>query len=408
MRLRYLAATSANERRTGWIEASSVQEAVGELRTKGLFVIRLEETSIGAQIWASLNREIQLRPAVSSRDLASLSQEWAGLLEAGISVEEALSIVMASGRPSAAKILSGVRDEIIKGSSLHVALARYPDCFPATYVTLIQAGEAAGALGSTLRRLADDLSMQHGVMEDVRNALLYPGFLLVTAIVGISTLLVVVVPNLEDLLGEQGLDTLPITTRLIITASHALREHGLLFLDVVGVVALSLIAITRTRIGRLSLHRFLLRLPLIGVLIQAVETGRFARSFSALLKGGVSVPSAMPLAVKTISSLAIRLKLERAYEGILTGTGIGDAIAKAAILPRDAIGLIRMGERTGQLDLALERTAMLYEGRATRRLKALTTLMTPSLTIAFGLVAGGIIYAMLSAILSINDLAVAQ
>ncbi|WP_445504911.1 type II secretion system F family protein [Microvirga sp. G4-2] len=385
-----------------------MQEAAGELRNKGLLVIRLEETSIAAQIWASLNREIQLRPAVSSRDLASLSQEWAGLLEAGISVEEALSIVMVSRRPSAAKVLSGVRDEVIKGSSLHVALARFPDCFPTTYVTLIQAGEAAGALGSTLKRLADDLSMQRGVMEDVRNALLYPGFLLVTAIVGISTLLVAIVPNLEDLLGEQGLDTLPVTTRLIITASHALREHGLSALGVVGVLALSLTVIARTEIGRLSLHRLLLQMPLIGALIQAVETGRFARSFSALLKGGVSVPIAMPLAVKTISSLAIRLKLERAYDGILTGTSIGDAIAKVAILPRDAIGLIRMGERTGQLDLALERTAMLYEGRATRRLKALTTLMTPSLTIAFGLVAGGIIYAMLSAILSINDLAVAQ
>lgn len=408
MKFRYMAATSANERRTGWIEASSVHGAAGELRSKGLVVIRIEKTSLAAQVWESLNREIHLRPAISPRDLASLSQEWAGLLEAGIGVEEALSIVLASVRPSAAKVLSGIREEVLKGSTLHAALARYPECFPATYITLIQAGEASGSLGATLRRLADDLSMQRGVMEDIRNALLYPAFLLLTAIIGISTLLVVVVPNLEDLFGEQGLETLPFGTRFIISASRVLREQGLGFAGAAGILGLVGIVLSRTQAGRLWIHKLLLRAPLVGTLIQSIETGRLARSFGALLKGGVSVPVAMPLAVSTVSNLAIRIKLQQAYESIITGAAIGDAIAKAETLPRDAIGLIRMGERTGQLDLALERAALLYEGRATRRLKALTTLLTPSLTILFGLLAGGIIYAMLSAILSINDLAVSQ
>jgi len=403
-----MAATSANERRTGWIEASSIHAAAGELSNNGLIVIRLEKGSLAAQVWASLNREIHMGPAISSRDLATFSQEWAGLLEAGISVEEALSIMAASGSSSAAKILSSVRDEVTKGSPLHAALARHPDCFPVTYVTLIQAGETSGTLGSTLRRLADDLSMQRGVVEDVRNALLYPAFLLLTMLVGISTLLVIVVPNLEDLFGEQRLDMLPLATRLIIVASHVLREHGASFAAAIAILSLCGVGLSRTTVGKFWLHHLCLRMPLIGALIQAIETGRFTRSFGALLKGGVSVTSALPLAVNTVSNQVIRRKLEGAYDRIVTGVAIGDAVAGAGILPRDAIGLIRMGERTGQLDLALERTALLYEGRATRRLKALTTLLTPSLTIMFGLLAGGIIYAMLSAILSINDLAVSQ
>jgi len=408
MRFRYLAATSSNERNTGWIEAPSLQMAAAELRQNGLFIIRLEEESVFARMWTALNQEIHFRSPLRRGDLVGFSQEWAGLLEAGISVEESLALLVASARPSVAAILSRVRDEVTRGATLYAALARYPSCFPLTYVTLVQAGEIAGSLGPTLRRLADDLSMQQSVVEDVRNALLYPAFLLVTAIIGISTLLVVVVPNLEDLFGSRSLETLPLTTRIIIAASHFLRDQGAPLILALSLLGLLTAGFARTSYGRLWLHRSILKMPAIGHLVQAVETGRFTRACSALLKGGVGIPRAMPLAIDTISNQAMRKHLEQAYERIMIGTAVGDALAMARILPHDAVGFVRMGERTGQLDMALERAALLYEGRAARRLKILTTLITPSLTILFGLLAGMIIYAMLSTILSINDLAASQ
>ncbi|NIX78432.1 type II secretion system F family protein [Microvirga terricola] len=405
MRFRYVAVTLANERHIGWVEAPSPEAAAAELRLKGLVTIRLEKASAFASIWTSLNREVSFRPPLTASDLANLSQEWAGLVEAGISVEESLGFLQSSCKPSGRNVLARVREEVKEGSTLHEALAHRPDCFPLTYVTLVQAGETAGSLGSTLRRLADDLASQRSILEDIRNALLYPAFLLITAVIGISTLLVVVVPNLENLFGTRSHETLPTATRLVIATSHLLREGGIAILISLSVLAFGLAMAARTDSGRLAIHRGLLKTPVVGFLVLIIETGRFTRSLGALLKGGVTVSRAMPIAIRTVANQALRTRHERAHALILTGSGVGDALAEADAMSADAIGLIRMGERTGQLDASLERIAVLYEGRATRRLKALTTVLTPVLTIGFGLLAGVIIYAMLSTILSINDLA---
>ncbi|MGO4389322.1 type II secretion system F family protein [Microvirga sp. 2YAF29] len=405
MRFRYLAATAANERSSGWIDASSDQDAAAELRAKGLFVIRIRKTSRLAALWAFLNQDVSVRSPLTAPQLAATTQEWAGLLEAGISVEESLSLLIETARAPARAVLERVREDVKEGLALYEALARHPRCFPATYVSLVQAGETSGSLSSTLVRLADDLAAQRGVMEDIRNALLYPAFLLVTAFIGITTLLVVVVPNLEGLLGPRSYDTLPAATHMVIAISHALREDGLVLLLALFILTAGLTAFAQTDKGRFRLHGLLLRLPVLGPLVRTIETARFTRIFGAMLKGGVTVPRGMPLAIQAVSNRAMRQRLGEAHEAILIGAGIGDAIARSETIPPDAIGLIRMGERTGQLDAALSRTATLYEGRAARRLKALTTILTPVLTIGFGLLAGLIIYAMLSTILSINDLA---
>jgi type II secretory pathway component PulF len=247
--------------------------------------------------------------------------------------------------------------------------------------------------------------MQRRTREEVRNALLYPAFLMVTAIAGITTLLTVVVPNLENLFGSRSRDTLPAATRIVIATSHLLRDNGLVLALGLIVLMMALVAVAGSPVGKTFVNRLLLKTPIFGSLLQIIETGRFTRSLSALLAGSVAVARAMPLAVRTVSNGAMRHALQTAHERIMTGAPVGEAIAASGVLPADAIGLIRMGERTGRLDAALERIASLYEGRAARKLKALTTVLTPVLTIGFGLVAGVIIYAMLSTILSINDLA---
>jgi type II secretory pathway component PulF len=191
----------------------------------------------------------------------------------------------------------------------------------------------------------------------------------------------------------------------VIATSHTLRDHGLVLAAMLALLVVGSAAAARTTAGRAVIDRLVLRMPVAGPLVRAIETGRLLRSLGALVTGGVAVSRAMPLAVRTIANTAMRASLMGAHERILSGTALGDAVAASGALPADAIGLMRVGERTGRLDAALERAATLFEGRATRRLKALTTMLTPVLTIGFGMLAGIIVYAMLSTILSINDLA---
>lgn len=402
---RYTAATAGNETRDGVIEAETLQEALQVLHEQDLCVIRIGYPSRFKSAWDVLNREITLRQPVRAGDLARMSQEWAGFVEAGISIEESLAFLCRTSRAGIRPVLSAIRDAVKAGVPLHQALDQFPNVFPPIYRALVQAGEAAGKLAPTLRRIADDLTARRTLGEEIRNALLYPAFLLVTATAGVLVLLLVVVPNLEMLLGEGGTERLPFVTKIVLAFSHGLRDYGLLAIGIFTVSVLLAFLWGRTSGGRLRRDAVVLKLPVWGSLVRMIETGRFVRALGGLLGGGVSVSVAMRIALDTVSNRQMSHGLEVAHQAVTSGVAIGDAIAVSSAFTEDAIGLIRVGERTGRLAESLERAAVLLESRATRELKALTVIITPVMTIGFGMIAGVTVYAMLSTILSINELA---
>lgn len=405
-RFSFVAATPHNDRRQGIVEAQNVEEAVLVLRQQGLVVVEVASATSISSIWAVLNREVRIGASIRPAELASLTLEWGSLIEAGVKVEEALQLSLEGSYPTSLKTIIGdIRHQVTEGSALHEALAAHPRLFPPAYVALVQAAEMAGSLGSSLCRMAGDLLARRNVAEDVRNALFYPAFLLVTASAAIAVLLVVVVPTLEGLYGDRDPASFPAATRIVTTVSRLLRENGLLIVLFFAGVASFILLLFVTARGREIRDRWLPRLPVIGAILRSIEVSRFLHTFSALLGGGVSAARAMPYAIKAVGNSVFRRKLEASRQEILVGASIADAIARGGILPADALSLIRTGERTGQLAHTMERAASIHEARAQRHLKALTVLITPVLTLFFGLLAGIIVYAMLSTILSVNDLA---
>jgi type II secretory pathway component PulF len=405
-RFRFVGVTAGNERQEGVLEADAVSDAAASLRRRGLFVVRVEPESQKRSLWATLNRDVALSSPIPRRALVSLTLEWAGLLEAGVTLDEALAL-SASGKRAAGvlKTVRSIREAVKGGASLHEALKSHPRCFPPVYVALVQAGEAAGALGPALRRLAKDLEAGQEFSEKIRGALLYPIFLVVTATGAIVVLLTVVVPNLEELVTERGADTLPFATKAVIAVSHALRDFGLISAAAMLVAVLVGAIAVRTEAVRRRLDRLLLRLPVMGSLVRASNAGRYLRTLSALVGGGVALPRALPLAVPALSNTALAADIDAAHQKVLVGAAFGDALAASGALPDDALVLARMGERTGKLADALGHAASLMETGVRRRMEAIATLIGPMLTVGFGLVAGVIVYAMLSTILGINELA---
>jgi general secretion pathway protein F len=405
-RFHFIAATPANEKREGIHVADHPDEVLRKLRSQGLFVVKVEPETAGLAVWRWLNRDLGSGSSLGARALAGFTEELGGLVEAGLPVEEALGLLQLGQRHAAARaVFAELRKSIREGAALHEALAAQGVSFPATYVAFVRAAEAAGILGPSLKRMADDLAAKEGFTADIRNALLYPSFLLVTASAGITILLGVVVPGLEQLLADRNHDLLPLATRGVIAASHALRSHGAYF-AIVSVVALASVAGARlTEGGRLLTDRLLLRVPMLGSILRSLETGRWSRTLGGLLRGGLPVAQAMPFAIAAVGNRAIQLELRSALVRILGGVSIADAVDRDTVLPADAIGIVRVGERTGQLASALERAAAIHEVRARRGFHALTIFITPMLTVVFGLLAGIIVYAMLSTILSLNELA---
>jgi len=403
----FVAVSLENERHRGFLEADGPDAALRELKQRNWIVITLQPRSRLASVWVSLNRDISMAPVLRRAELAIVTREWGTLIDAGIPVEEALGLSLAGmSKPHVRALITAVREDVKGGTPLHQALVRHEGAFPKTYVMLVRAAEASGTLGSALVRLASDLEAQCSVAGEIRQSLLYPAFLFTAATIAIVILLSVVVPNLEELFNDRRIADLPLATRLVIGASHGMRDYGWLLL--LGAVLLvgGTIAAAWTERGKNLLDRIALGLPLSARIIRSLETGRMMRSFSALAVGGVPIGLSMPLAVDTVRNTVIRQKLEAAYKVIVTGTSISDALADSGALPADAIGLVRVGERTGRLDQAMARVGALHDERARRALKGLTNLITPLLTVFFGLLTGLVVYAMLSTILSVNELAI--
>jgi type II secretory pathway component PulF len=269
---------------------------------------------------------------------------------------------------------------------------------------LVEAGERSGSLGPALSRLGEDLMLRRELADEVRNALVYPLFLSITATAGILVLLLVVVPSLEALIGERGGQSLPAITRLVLGLSAVLREDGMVIATgLFGLLTVGIAALL-TSPGRRRADAAILCMPVVGDLIRTLETGRFARAFHSLLAGGLVAPTALRLASNAVRNRAMRESLGTAHTALVSGTALSDALAIRYVFADDALSLIRLGERTGRLTDTVARIASLYETRGRRRLKALTKLLTPAMTVLFGGVTGLIVYAMLSTILGLNTL----
>jgi general secretion pathway protein F len=405
-RFRFVAVTASNERQEGVLEATAVDDAAEALVRRGLFVIDVSPESSSRLLWATLNRDVTFASPLSARRLAALTLEWAGLLEAGVSLDETLALSSGPGRPkSLVSIVRAIREAVKGGAALNQALREHRRVFPPVYVALVQAGEAAGELGPVLRRLASDLEARQDFVEKIRSALLYPAFLVVTAGGAIVVLLTVVVPNLESLVTERASDTLPFATRAVIWVSHALRDSGPIAAFAVAVAIVIAVFAARTRTMHRRLDRALLALPVAGSLTRSSDAARYLRTLSALVGGGIALPRALPLALPSLNNSALSTDVERAHQRVLVGASLGDALAESDALPADALALARMGERTGKLAEALGHAASLLETSVRRRLETIAALIGPALTVVFGLIAGLIVYAMLSTILGINELA---
>lgn len=405
-RYRYRCVTTENESQTGVAEASSEKELLDNLRRQGLIVLRISPVSAANSVWAFLNKDVALASKIRSESLSALALEWGSLIQAGIPIEETLSLTMSSARSkrekkSIQKLWAGVKG----GASLHAAMSEQSGVFPKSFVAIVQAAEASGALGPSLLRLANDLRARNDIGKEVRNSLIYPIFLSVTATSSIAVLLLVVVPNLETLFIGRDLNDLPMMTRYVISISRIFRDSGGAILAFLGAVCVGLSAATYSRVGRDLLDKLVLKLPVIGKIIGSLNIGHYARSLSALLGGGIVAAQALTLAVDTVGNTSLRNAIKTANTNVLSGASLSTSLEQTSVMPADFVNLVRIGERTGKLAQMLERGASLHEGQALRQLKALTSLITPLLTIVFGALAGIIVYAMLSTILSINELA---
>ncbi|MCF4164790.1 type II secretion system F family protein [Zavarzinia compransoris] len=396
---RYRAVVPASgEIRQGSASAADRDALVERLRVDGLAVIEVEELRA-----AEPGRSRRRGAAVKA--LPDAVGQLAVLLRAGLTLERALALTVENQRdPALARAIAGLRERVKSGLPLARAMAEADGLFDPTAIALAEAGEAGGDLAGALASLAETLERQAELRRTLNAALFYPAMLLVVALGVILLMMLVVIPQFETLFADLGGD-LPPVTALVVGVSRFIREQGLwllIGLVLAGFAASRLLALPAVR---LALDRRILRLPVLGRLVAEAGTARFARTLSALVDGGVALPTALAIAGRTLGNRHMAAAVAPVAQRLGEGGGLAGPLAAAGVFPRLAIGFLRTGEETAQLAPMLARLADVLDREVRATTARLVGLMTPVITIVLGLLVAGIIAAIMSALLGINDLA---
>lgn len=403
---RYTAITPAGEPVRGVMEAEDESSVVETLRKQGNIPLRADPAANGF-FAGLLTMEFGRGARLTRQEMANFTRELSVMLGAGQDLDRALRFLVDTA-PNARvqSVTSSLREAVRDGNSFAVALSRQAKSFTRLYVGLVRAGEAGGALASTLERLAVLLERERTLSATITSAMIYPALLVVAAIGAIVLLLTEVLPQFVPLFEENGA-TLPGPTRFLIETGHIVSSYGLFMLA--GLVLLLLMvrhALTQPPV-RLAWDRVLLRLPIVGSLAKEALAARFSRTLGTLVINGMPLIAALDTVRDAIGNLAATDAVEQATQSAKNGTGLARPLGESGVFPLRTIYLLRLGEETAQLGPMALRAAEIHEENTQLGVQRLVSLLVPTITILMGAAIAGIVTSLLLAMLSLNNLAAA-
>lgn len=383
MRFKYKAKTSQGEPHQGEINATNRSVAIESLQREGLVLLSLEAVEeIGF-----LERFFHFgKPRL--KEVMILSRQIAILFGADVPILSSLKAVTAqSGRKRMKKVLQEVFEDVDGGLPLSGALEKHPSVFGNFYINLVRSGESSGRLSETFSHLADYLERSYELVSKVRNAMIYPAFILVAFIAVMVVMLTVVMPKLNVIFKETGVD-LPIFTKIIIAIGVFVNANGwwLLILLILGI--LFFLRYLRTVAGRELLHKTELRLPLLKDLFTKFYVARFADNFATLIMSGVPIIKSLEISAEVVENEVYRRIILQAAESIRGGGTVAEAFEPHPEIPPLVVQMITIGEQTGKLDYILGKISTFYSQEVNNIVNNLVALIEPALIVFLGVAVG--------------------
>jgi general secretion pathway protein F len=393
----YLALDAGGRSTRGVLQADTARAARSSLRERGLSPLQVEPMREGAG--AVTRRRVRLAAA----EVALLIRQLATLVASGLPIDEALQAVAESNEGGARALVVALRTRVMEGSSLAAAMAEFPDVFPALYQASVAAGESAGRLDAVLLRLADYSEQRDALRRKVLLALTYPALLSVVALLVVVGLMTWVVPQVVGVFLQYE-RALPWATRVLISLSEAVRGYGWLALvgGIGGIAALAVAA--RQPAMRARMHAMWLAAPLLGRLLRAVETARFARTLALLSASAVPLLEALGIAGRVVGNEALREALSRVALRVREGQGFARALGESGQFSPVALKLIASGERSGRLDTMLAEAAAQQERELDTVLGVAMAALGPVVILLVGGLVLFIVLAILLPIFELNSL----
>jgi general secretion pathway protein F len=397
---RFEASNAAGRVEQGLIEADSARSARTTLRARGLVPLAVDAIASGRGASATPFR----RRRFSESELALATRQLSTLLAARLPLATALAATIEGAEhPAVREVLAAVRSEVVAGHRLADAFAQFPLEFPEVYRATVAAGEESGDLAQVMERLSDYIEERQALRSRILAAFVYPAVVTVVAVAIVIFLMAYVVPQVVEVF-KQTRQVLPWPTRALLTTSEILRTGGLW-------IALGLV------VGGVALRRWLarpgpkaawdalaLRLPVVGRMLRAVNTARFAATLAILTAAGVPLLRALEAARATLANTVLARAVSDAISAVREGSTLARALGAAKVFPPMLVHLAASGEATGELAPMLERAAANLAREVERRALLLTTLLDPLLILTMGVLVLGIVLAVLMPIMEINQL----
>lgn len=376
------------------VVAESLAQARTNLRDQGFAIQELKQSQ-GFVTSFDFQKFKNSLGKVTIKEKAVFSRQLATLVNAGVAIVRGLGVLADQcTNPKLKQALTDISNDVQSGVNLSDAMRRHPDCFDGLYVSMIQAGEVGGVLDEVLNRLAKLLEDVARLQNQIKSALAYPvvvGILATGIFVGMTVFLLPIFGKIFQDLGTE----LPALTQFLMNCSAVLRSFWS-FVIIAGFIGFKIAYAQyyKTRVGRETIDRLSLKMPLFGDLIQKSAVARFSRTFGSLTRSGVPILTSLEIVRDTSGNQVVANAIDAARAEIQQGGMISIALQKEQVFPPMSIQMISIGEETGELDAMLMKIADFYEDEVEQAVKALTSVLEPIMILVLGSMVGTILLSM--------------
>lgn len=389
---RYQARLPDGRLQSGLAEAPSVEDATEALVERGYEVLSLEPYRGAAAASQSLTN---LLNRITNKELVGTVRMMAVMVDAQVPVADAIrNVVKQSRNPKLKGVMSDIANEVEGGARFSDALERYPKVFSAFFINMVRSGETTGQLTDVLNYLADQQEKDYDLTAKMRNALMYPGFIIVSMVVIGFVMMTYVIPKLTEVFKEGGME-LPLSTRVLMGASDFLVAYWWVVILGAVVFGIGFFYWVQTAYGRLQWDRFKLRIPVLGGLYRDIYTTRFCQSMFTLMKGGVTMVQALEVAASVMGNEVWKQMILQTIVAVNDGQPLVSVMSQGKEMPTMAIQMMTVGEETGRMSDVLSRLSEFYGRSVSNMAAGMLTLIEPIVMVTLAIGVGFMVSAIM-------------
>jgi len=399
----YSARDTQGQHRTGTIDAADRTGALGLLAQQRLYPTKLAPATGNANGHEAVSPNAASELTLRRSERLLFTEQLGQLLRAGMRIESALAgLSKRLSSPRLKAVCEALRTAVVDGQPLSTAMQSMPRSFDMMYAGMVKAGEAGGALGNILDNLAAHLRRMNSLRDQVMQALIYPAFLLIAGVGMILVFMLVMVPQLTDFFDRSG-GEMPLPTQILIDCSEFIAHWWWLAVLLIGGAVAGLFIARKNPENRIQLDALALRIPLVGPILSHANTARISRTLASLITNGLTLLNAIGLIENASSNQAIKRRLQVVRQDLANGASFSNSLQNHPEFPELFVDMVALGEQTGSLPESLNSAGEIYEAELNKRIKRLTALLPPLLILVIAILAGLVVFSILSAVFDMTS-----